>query len=63
MDEFFVEGGEYTDMTFTRLRDNAKLEVYGPFPTYSAAYTKWRAITMQYVDDCQRRYIIRELGS
>jgi hypothetical protein len=57
MKEFYVVGGEYTDMSFTICKE---LETYGPFNSYEEAWSMWKGISMKHVDDCQRKYTIKE---
>jgi hypothetical protein len=55
MAEFWVVGGEHTDTTFAKV---AKLETFGPFPTYEAARREWQGRTMQTIDNALMRYRI-----
>lgn len=58
MQDYWVIGGEYADTNFTRLRDGAKLERYGPFASYEAARKEWLGRTMQTIDNALMRYRI-----
>jgi hypothetical protein len=58
MTEYWVVGGEYTDVTFTTLRPGTTLGRYGPFPNYEAARKEWHARTMQTIDNALIRYRI-----
>jgi hypothetical protein len=58
MAEFWVVGGEYADAKFDKIRAGAKLEIYGPFPTYEAAHKEWHGRTMQTIDNAMVRYRI-----
>lgn len=55
---FYVEGGEYADMTFTRLADGARLDRFGPFADRGEAFKVWRAMAAKTVDTCCARYRI-----
>ncbi len=57
---FWVVGGEYADISFTRLQAGKQLEVYGPFDKWEEALGFWRGITSKSVDDAMMRYDIRE---
>jgi len=57
---YWVIGGEYADSKFTRMREGAELEVYGPFDKWEAALGFWRGLTSKSVDDALVRYDIRE---
>lgn len=55
---FWVEGGEYENARFERLRGPA--ERLGPFVTYAAAEKTWKARTMATIDNALVRYRIIE---
>ena len=57
---FWVIGGEYADSSFTRMRGDNELEVYGPFDKWEQALGFWRGLTSKSVDDALVRYDIRE---
>lgn len=57
---FWVVGGEYADISFTRLQPGKQLEVYGPFDKWDEALGFWRGLTSKSVDDAMMRYDIRE---
>ncbi len=54
---WFVVGGEYADVGFSRIALGQKLETYGPFGR-GEALAVWRAITAKTVDDALTRYDI-----
>jgi hypothetical protein len=54
---WYVVGGEYGDITFTRLAVGETLESYGPYPR-SEALAVWRALTGKTVDNAMVRYDI-----
>jgi hypothetical protein len=58
MAEFWVVGGEYADATFAKIRADGKVETYGPFKSYEAAYKEWHGRTMQTIDNALMRYRI-----
>lgn len=58
MAEYWVVGGEYADTSFTRLREGAPREVYGPFASYDEARKEWLARTMRLIDNALVRYRI-----
>lgn len=55
---YIVEGGVYTDTTFTKLEPNTA-ERHGPFPTLDAAYKAWNTFTRWKLDICCHRLFIR----
>lgn len=54
---YYVVGGEYADISFTRIAAGRKLEVYGPF-SRKEALDHWRAVTGKTVDCAMTRYDI-----
>jgi hypothetical protein len=56
-EQFWVAGGEFTDMTFSVLESGSG-ERFGPFATYPEAYVKWRERACATIDICQARYLI-----
>ena len=56
--KFFVIGGEYEDITFTKLLDE---ERHGPFENYDEAYDIWLSRSWATVDNCHNRYKIEAL--
>lgn len=57
---FWVIGGEYADSSFTRMRGDKELEVYGPFDKWDEAVGFWRGLTSKSIDDAMVRYDVRE---
>ncbi len=57
---FWVIGGEYADSSFTRMRGDKELEVYGPFDKWEEALGFWRGLTSKSIDDAMVRYDVRE---
>jgi hypothetical protein len=55
--QFWIVGGEYTDMTFSVL-DDGKAERHGPFASYEEAYVKWNERARATIDICQARFRI-----
>ena len=58
MEEYWVQGGEYTDTRFELLVDGADLESYGPYFAYTDAHRAWQAHTLATVDNACVRYRI-----
>jgi hypothetical protein len=58
--KYWVIGGEYADVSFTRIQVGKELEVYGPFEEWEGALGFWRGLTSKSADDPQVRYDIRE---
>jgi hypothetical protein len=54
---FTVEGGVYTDTSFSKLESDP--ESYGPFQSYDEAYMCWKSRTGWKVDICCHRLFIR----
>lgn len=54
---FYVVGGVYTDMTFSRAAPGTA-ESYGPFDTYDYALSVWRGKMGWNVDNCFHRLFI-----
>lgn len=58
MAEYWVIGGEYTDVSFSKLQADATLESYGPFANYESARQEWLGRTMKTIDNALVRYRI-----
>jgi hypothetical protein len=56
-ENWYVAGGEYADISFTRLAPGMKLESYGPY-LRAEALAVWRALTGKTVDNAMVRYDI-----
>jgi hypothetical protein len=56
-ESWYVAGGEYADISFTRLAAGARMESYGPYPR-PEALAVWRALTGKTVDNAMVRYDI-----
>lgn len=54
---FKVEGGVFTDTSFTKLESNP--EHYGPFSSYTAALQCWKAKMGWKIDICCHRLFIK----
>ena len=60
---FYVAGGIFTDMTFTRADSReegvpSSFEFYGPFDTYEHAVNVWRGKSGYHVDNCFHRLFV-----
>ena len=56
MKQFWVVGGEYTDVTFQDMAPGKAPECYGPFSSYDLARKEWQARTMATIDNALMRY-------
>lgn len=54
--QYYVNGGVYTDTSFTTL-ESAE-EVYGPFPTYEEALSVWAGMARAQIDNCSHRLTV-----
>jgi Domain of unknown function (DUF4170) len=57
---YWVIGGEYTDLSFTKLAPGAQEERHGPFATYKEAYEVWQSRARATIDDAMVRFRIIE---
>ena len=57
---YWVIGGEYTDLTFTKLAPGAREERHGPFAAYKEAYEVWQSRARATIDDAMVRFRIIE---
>jgi hypothetical protein len=57
---YWVIGGEYTDLSFTKLARGAQEERHGPFATYKEAYQVWQSRARATIDDAMVRFRIIE---
>jgi hypothetical protein len=57
---YWVIGGEYTDLSFTKLAPGAHEERHGPFATYKEAYEVWQSRARATIDDAMVRFRIIE---
>ena len=57
---YWVIGGEYTDLSFTKLAAGTSEERHGPFATYKEAYEVWQSRARATVDDAMVRFRIIE---
>ena len=55
--EFWVVGGSYRDTSFVDLEEPAG-EVYGPFPSYDAAFRSWRERSTETRAEATTRYTV-----
>ncbi len=60
-DEYWVVGGRYTETDFKTIRDGGKEERIGPFDDLEEARSKWKAKSMDNIDDAYCRYRIEKL--
>ncbi len=60
MAPYWVVGGEYADMSFTKLAPGAREERHGPFATYQEAYEVWQSRARATIDDALVRFRIVE---
>lgn len=58
--EFWVIGGEYEDMDFSRPVSGSIEKKIGPFATYAEALAEWKKLAWQTVDQAQTRFYIHE---
>lgn len=62
--KYWVEGGVYTDGTFTALDPTEPPEKYGPFDTKAEADQVWLGRTRQKIDICWHKlFIVRRVPS
>jgi hypothetical protein len=62
--KYWVEGGVYTDGTFTALDPTEPPEKYGPFDTKAEADQVWLGRTRQKIDICWHKlFIVRSVPS
>lgn len=57
---FMIEGGVFTDTSFTQLVDGTR-EVYGPFKDRDQAVNVWRGRMGLMVDTCEHRLFLIEV--
>lgn len=57
--QYFVSGGVFTDMTFTKVVPGTE-ECYGPFESYKHAVSVWRGKMGWNVDNCYHRLFLTE---
>lgn len=55
---YWVIGGEYTDTSFTTIRNGDAETKVGPFADYEAAKAEWGRLAWAHVDDAHVRYRI-----
>ncbi len=58
MAPYWVVGGEYADMSFSKLAPGACEERHGPFATYKEAYEVWQSRARATIDDALVRFRI-----
>lgn len=56
---FVVEGGVYTDNSFSKLVEG-KEESYGPFATHDEAFEVWQGRARANIDNCCHRLAIKK---
>ena len=62
--KYWVEGGVYTDGTFTALDPTEPPEKYGPFDTKAEADQVWLGRTRQKIDICWHKlFIVKRVPS
>ena len=59
--EYWVVGGQYTETDFKLIREGGKEERIGPFTDIEEARMKWKAKSMENIDDAYTRYRIEKL--
>ena len=55
---YWVVGGHYANTKFEEIKQDYKLEKYGPFNSYEEAKKNWDFYSWKFVDNCYVRYII-----
>ncbi len=55
---YWVVGGEYADTTFEQPAAGKRIDRFGPFDNYKAAYEVWGAKAWATVDNCMCRFRI-----
>jgi hypothetical protein len=56
-----VLGGELTNIDSVEFKDLSKVDMVAVFPNYASAYSAWKAMAQQTVDNAQMRYFIVHL--
>lgn len=59
MTNFWIVGGEYDDIAFTRLRTGTQT-LKGPYPSYDDALAQWKRITHDTKGNAHIRFAIAE---
>jgi len=57
MQEYWVVGGNYSDVSFADLREGTA-ELFGPFASYDDAFRRWRDCTSSTRSNALARYSI-----